>query len=178
MINSLKILCFLLIFNSFSNYGQKKFQNNSDKTLKLFASIDNDNIRIKTDTISYKVLMAKKLFPEENITFDKIEIRKQKSIGSSQDIYIIYLQSGNNIRAARYLIKRGKGLYVNNFLDIDSDDFFEQICLVCRGIDECSPEVFTDKKLRMWGCSKTVGCNADDDENTSKCISQQSIVSD
>ncbi|NDJ00002.1 hypothetical protein GWA97_13000 [Flavobacterium sp. LaA7.5] len=144
---------------------------------KVFAKINYNNsesYKILADTLALKNLISKELLDNGyNIAFEKVEIKKQLTLGSKKEFFHILITSKDKkVKVSRWLSKKGNDLIIND--NMDGDDFFEQIYLICIGDGDCNPNVFEDKGVRMWGCSEIVGCNAIDGEEP-KCITIQSL---
>ena len=172
----MKNVCYaLLVLLSITAIGCKEQIDFNKIPGGLIAQESNGTIEFEIDTTGYKEFLAGKLFQDKKVTFDKIEIRKQKALVSGQEFYLLFLKSdGSKIRVARYLIKKGNGFYIND--TITGEDMFEQICVACTGGDGCAPEAFIDNGERMWSCSKTIACPVDDKKP--ECISQQTLMAD
>lgn len=125
-----------------------------------FASIEEDTMEVNIDTTAFKKFLETKLFSNKDIKFNTIQVRKQKALGAGKEFYYVYLATkDNSVKVARWLNKKGNDFYLNDVMP-DEGVLFEQSYLVCRGIGECSPQLFIDGERRMWGGTTVVACYA------------------
>lgn len=163
-----------LIFQSIIACGQKEIVKNQPKAI-AFATIKNDTVVFNLDTISYKKTLKERLLPSHNIVFDKVEIKKQLTLGTSVDFYYVLLKTKDNkIKVARWLNKIGDSFYVND--EIEEGILFEQSYLICNGEGDCDPQVLLDGSTRFWGCSKIIACFTDKAMRDSTCKWQTTYI--
>lgn len=167
------VICFSL-FISFITYGQK--QNNT-----VFAEIKNEFIEIIVDTVTYKKFIIENILDnKQDVIFNRVEIKKQLTIGSKKEFfYILLTEKQNKFKVARWLTKKDNLLVINNTPDFERDDVFEQIYLICEGqADDCRPQVFEDENGRMWGCSEILACTAVEGEEPTCKVTQSIFIED
>lgn len=138
------------------------------------AELKDNAIRFTVDTVAYKKMLSENLnIKDRKVSYDKIEITQGVTLGSKRKFYFLQMTAANSrIKVARWVELRNKIFYTND--NPEAEDPFEQIYLTCEGDGNCSPHVFEDKGMRMWGCSEIVGCNAKEGEEP-KCITSQSL---
>lgn len=159
-----QILTLLLI--TFSCYSQEKI-----------AVITDNGYEFAIDTLSYKQNLEKQLstfVSGKTITFNRIEVVKQKALLTKIDFYYLLLTDAkNNSKVAKWLNKEGNNLISND--EITEGDLFEQTFLLCAGTGDCSPQVMEDEEGRFWMCSTEIMCPVEEDPNP-PCIAYKMLL--
>jgi hypothetical protein len=162
-----RIISVFLLLIAVSLYSQ-------DKKNIPFAELREGKVIYKVDTITYKKTLSEKLLPGRNVTFNKIEIRRQLTLGTGLEFYYFLLQTENEeIKVAKWLNRTNDVFYIND--ELEEGDLCEQMYLICEGKGKCYPNVYEDGTMRLWGCSDIVGCGITDGV-TPTCTSTQSII--
>lgn len=156
----------LIIFSSLCASAQT--------SVTTIAKENGSSISFVIDTVAYKKFVSTQLLDSGyDVAFDKIEVKRQMTLGSKREFFYLLLTSKmKKIKVARWLNKQGNEFLTND--ELGEDDVFEQLYLTCVGGGNCSPHVFEDKDIRMWGCSDVLGCNAVEGAEP-KCLTLQSI---
>lgn len=146
-----QILALLII--TFSCYSQEKI-----------AVITDKGYEFAIDTLSYKQNLEKQLDQDKPITFNKVEVVKQKTLVSERDFYYLLLtDAGKNIKVAKWLNKVGNNLISND--ELTEGDLFEQTFLLCVGTGDCDPQAMENESGRHWGCTTELICPVEEDPN-------------
>ncbi len=169
---------FVIIFLSLSFISCNTIKSNlKDNSKELFATVTGDSYNIRIDTLIFKKRISENIFSStSNITYDKIEVKKQFTIGEEKKVfYYIQLTNYNkNLKTTRWLEKINDKLYLNN--SEKGDDAFELLYASCQGINNCTPNVYISDKKRFWICGELAVCSNKKDDSTS-CASSKSIIS-
>lgn len=162
-----KHLFVLLLLLSFSAQAQ-------EFNKKVFAKVENETAKFVADTTAYKNAVSKNLLENGyTVTFNKVEIKEQLTLGTNRKFYYVLLTNKHNtVKVARWLTKDGNTYTTDD--TIEEGDLAEQIYLTCVGEGDCSPQLFEDGDMRMWGCSEVVACGAVAGEEP-KCKVLQSV---
>jgi len=150
------------------------FYANAQNSSTTIGRVKGDSFEFVIDTVAYKNYVSRQLLDSGyDFIFDKIEIKTQLTLGSQREFfYLLLISKDKKIKVARWIIKQGNNFITND--ELGEDDVFEQLYLTCVGSGSCSPQVFEDNNIRMWGCSDVVGCSASEGQRP-KCITIQSI---
>lgn len=139
-----------------------------------FAKIKGNTFVILQDTTQFKSDLINVLFSDTleltKPVFDKIEIRKQVSFGEENEEYyfVLVYDLAKKIKVAKWLDKIGDNLFLSN--QVDNDNYFHLYYIICKGPDDCFPEVGVIDSHKYWSCGRELMCKKD-----SKC--RKSIVS-
>lgn len=155
---------------------KSSFNRNYIGSKKLFAKISNNEIVIKYDTIVFKEYISKNIsLPKAQIDYDKVEIKKQFTIGEEKKIfyYVLLTNFKEKVKTCRWLNKIGDELYFND--DTENHETFELIYLSCIGNQNCNPNVFVVDKKRGWVCGEEIICVKKND-TINRCIVTKSII--
>lgn len=161
-LNTFLILSINLLFSFFilsSAQAKSDFKKPKNDSKKLFAKIIDDSYVISVDTIALKKKITESIFSSESkIFFDKIEVKKQFTIGEEKKVfyYVLLTDFSANARTCRWLTKVNDDLYFND--DFESGDSFEQMYLTCIGTENCATNVYVLDSKKFWLCGENPNC--------------------
>ena len=172
-----KFLFFIIFLNIVFISCKAVKSNLKDSSKELFATINDDSYSIRIDTLVFKKRISENIFSStSNITYDKIEVKKQLTIGEEKSFFY-YVQLTNykkNLKTTRWLERINDKLYLNN--SEKDDDTFKLQYASCQGINDCTPNVYISDKKRFWICGEIAVCSNKKDDSLS-CTSSKSIIS-
>ncbi|MDR6300060.1 hypothetical protein [Mesonia maritima] len=151
----MKIEYFKLIFLILFCFSINSYLYAQDKN--LFATVEKDDYKIVADTVKYKSFLKKYFYPnEEDVSFDKISIKKQYTVGERKELYYFILAESfkSNIRLASWLEKEDSKLYRITEADLNNKNAGITVSyLACQGQSSCTPNVSIIEGEKYWGCS-------------------------
>lgn len=148
------------------NNKQEEIYSINNKDRKIGYIIDN-SYRFSIDTIALKkewqdILQSVK--PET--TFDKIEIRKDITLGTSNKEYymVVAYDYSQNLKSARWLVNKRNTLYFfgNTNNNVDNEIFYRTYYTLYGSDTDCFPEVHYINKEYLWAGSEKLVCLPDD----------------
>ena len=161
-LNSIFILSIPLLFSFFIlSCAQTKsdFKKSNNDSKKPFAKIINESYILVIDTIVFKKKIIGNIFSKESkVIFDKIEVKKQFTIGEEKKVfyYVLLTDFSTTTRTCRWLNSVDNVLYLND--DFEGNDSFEQMYLTCIGTENCATNVYILDSKRFWLCGENPNC--------------------
>jgi hypothetical protein len=153
-----RIIQTIFVLISIQCFGQQTEQ------ITPFAQINGDSMVMMEDSTIFKSKLVKLLFSDTSEktkpVFDKMTICRQLTFGeANKEYFFILLQdTSNKIRVAKWLEKTGNHLFVINQVDNFEKDGFKLFYIICRGIDDCFPELGVIDGKMYWSCGRDLIC--------------------